>query len=169
MAQLKLRNLKDQDICYFVEALKDPSIRAVYDGCPDKLTMGMIKEQFKILKETSRAIVKDNVFAGLIGKQNDEPEYIEVGYWILKQHRKQGIATKSLKIYMKTNPNIIATPRNIMSRKILINNGFVVPTDSAKSELPTSSLYNCYYYGTGNKLKAEYKNGATAKDIQWHN
>jgi ribosomal-protein-alanine N-acetyltransferase len=138
---LTLRPLREDDITAIYEACQDPTISA-FTRVPFPYDREMAEEFVRGCDLSYRnhqgivfAIEKDGRFAGTIGLHGIQltDHCAEVGYWIEKSHRGNGICTAALQSILEFSLNILAFRRieamadfnNIASQRVMERAGMV--------------------------------------------
>ena len=122
-----------------------------------------IHHQLKIKNYIEFAILMDNKFVGTIclEKIDNANRKASIGYWVAKPYRNRGIATKAVRLIVKSGFNKLKLKRiyakvnedNIQSRGVLEDAGFKKEGILKKSVLKDGKFYNEYYYGIINFKK----------------
>jgi len=136
--KIKLRptEISDLDILFKFQMDKESGYLAAFMPKNPTDKIAYIKKYTKLLEDSTvnnQTIVLDNIIVGSIAKFVMEGN-LEITYWIDKKFWGQGIATKTLKVFLKTETNRPIVGRvafdNLGSQKVLEKCGFVkVGTD----------------------------------------
>jgi [ribosomal protein S5]-alanine N-acetyltransferase len=138
---LTLRPLREEDISAIYEACQDPSISA-FTRVPYPYDKEMAEEFVRGSDLSYRnhqgivfAIEKDGAFAGTIGLHGIQltDHCAEVGYWVEKSHRGNGLCTAALQSILDFSLNIMDFRRiegmadfnNFASQRVMERAGMV--------------------------------------------
>jgi RimJ/RimL family protein N-acetyltransferase len=140
-AVLTLRPLREEDISAIYEACQDPSI-SEFTRVPYPYDKEMAEEFVRGCDLSYRnhqgvvfAIEKDGAFAGTIGLHGIQltDHCAEVGYWVEKSHRSNGLCTAALQSILDFSLNIMDFRRiegmadfnNFASQRVMERAGMV--------------------------------------------